>query len=142
MGTKVSGYNILFKMNSKTILGVTQDELQVSAQTKDSITKDDAGTKNTEVTGHEITFNASGLVEVKATGETSKVDANDLLEQSLKKGSAAIVPFVYDRGTGLDNYSGNCIMTDYSESSPADPDSDTTWSATFKVSGDMSKVTQ
>ena len=140
MATKVSGYNVLLKINSKTILGVTQDELQVSAQTKDSITKDDAGTKNSEVTGHEITFTTTGLVEVAASGDTNKLDADDLIELSLKTGSEAKVPFVYDRGTGLDNYSGNCVMTDYSESTPADPDSDTTFSATWKVTGAMSKV--
>lgn len=139
MGTKVNGYNIKLKINSKTVLGVTQDELQVSAQTKDSITKDDAGVKQSEVTGHDVTFNVSGLIEVAATGDTNALDADDLLEQSLKTGSAAIVPFVYDRGTGLDNYTGNCIMTDYSESTPADPDSDATMSASFKVSGAMTK---
>lgn len=127
------------KINSKTVLGVTQDELQVSAQTKDSITKDDAGVKQSEVTGHDVTFNVSGLIEVAATGDTNALDADDLLEQSLKTGSAAIVPFLYDRGTGLDNYTGNCIMTDYSESTPADPDSDATMSASFKVSGAMTK---
>ena len=140
MGTKVSGYNMMFKINSKTVLGVTQNELQVAAQTKDSITKDDGGVKNSEVTGHEITFNATGLVEVSSTGDTNKLDADDLLEQSLKTGESAIIPFVYDRGDGLDNYNGNCIMTNYSETTPADPDSDTTFSAAFRVSGSMSKV--
>ena len=143
MATKVSGYNILLKINSKTVLGVTQDELQVSAQTKESITKDDAGVKNSEVTGQEVTFNVTGLIEVAGSGDTStKLDADDLIEQSLKTGSSAIIPFVYDRGTGLDNYSGNCIMTSYSETTPADPDSDATFSAAFKVSGSMSKVSQ
>lgn len=140
MATKVSGYNMMLKINSKTVLGVTQDELQVSAQTKDSITKDDAGVKNSEVTGHEITFNVTGLVEVSSTGDTNKLDADDLIEQSLKTGANAIIPFLYDRGTGLDNYNGNCVMTSYSETSPADPDSDTTFSAAFRVSGAMSKV--
>lgn len=136
MGTIVPGYNIKLKLATKTLLGVTQDDLQVTVQTKDSITKDDAGVKQSAVTGQEITFTVAGLVEVKGTGDTNKMDADDLLEQSLKTGSAAIVAFVYDRGAGA-NYQGNCVMTGYSESSPADPDSDTTFSATFKVTGAM-----
>ena len=39
MGTIVPGYNIKLKLATKTLLGVTQDDLQVTVQTKDSITK-------------------------------------------------------------------------------------------------------
>lgn len=136
MGTQIPGYNIKLKLATKTVLGVTQDDLQVTAQTKDSITKDDAGVKQSAVVGHEVTFKVAGLVEVKGSGETTKMDSDDLLAQSLKTGSEAIIAFTYDRGAGA-NYTGNCIMTDYSESTPADPDSDSTFSASFKVSGSM-----
>ena len=91
MGTIVPGYNIKLKLATKTLLGVTQDDLQVTVQTKDSITKDDAGVKQSAVTGQEITFTVAGLVEVKASGDTNKMDADDLLAQSLKTGSATTV---------------------------------------------------
>ena len=136
MGTIVPGYNIKLKIGTKTILGVTQDDLQVTAQTKESITKDDAGVKQSSVVGQEVTFKVAGLIEVAASGDTNAMDADDLLEQSLKTGAAAIIAFVYDRGAGQ-NYQGNCIMTDYAETTPADPDSDSTFSASFKVSGAM-----
>lgn len=137
---QIVGYNIRLKINDKDVLGATQDDLQVTAQTKDSITKDNAGVKQSAVTGQEITFKVAGLIMIESGG-TTKLDSDDLLEQSLKTGDSAIIPFKYNR-TGGDSYSGNCIMTDYSESTPADPDSDATYSASFKVSGSMTKVTQ
>ena len=142
MSTLIPGYNIKLKLATNTFIGVTQDDLQVTAQTKESITKDDAGVKQTSVVGQEVTFKVAGLVAIKAqSGETTKIDADDMLAQSLKTGSEAIIAFVYDRGAGA-NYQGNCIMTDYAESSPADPDSDTTYTASYKVVGSMTRVTQ
>ena len=133
---QVLGYNIKLGINGKTICGVTQDDLQITAQTKDSITKDDAGVKNSAVTGQEVTFKVAGLITLESGG-TTKVDMDDLIAQALTTGSSAIIPFVYTRGSGQ-TYYGNCVMTDYSESSPADPESDATYSASFKVSGGMS----
>jgi len=138
--TTLNGYNIRLKIDSKYVVGVTQDDLQVTAQTKESITKDDAGVKQSAVVGQEVTFKVAGLMVVESGG-TTKFDVDDLLAQALKTGANAIIGFVYERSSG-ENYSGNCIMTDYAESTPADPDSDATYTATFKVSGAMSKVSQ
>lgn len=135
----IAGYNIRLKIGTKFLVGVTQDDLTVTPQTKDSITKEDAGVKRTKVTGHEITFKVAGLVMIESGG-TTMLDSDDLLEQSLKEGDNARIAFIYSR-TGGDSYQGYCIMTGYSESTPADPDSDSTYTADFKVDGDMSKVT-
>ena len=40
----MEGYNIALKVNGKTLAGRTQDDLNIAAKTKDSLTKDDKGT--------------------------------------------------------------------------------------------------
>lgn len=132
----MEGYNIKFKMGNKTLVGVTQDDLNVAALTKDSITKDDGGVKKSAVTGHDVTFTVAGLMAFDPTSGTTKVDSDALLVQSLLTGPAAEIDFTYVRGTGK-SLSGKCIMTDYTESSPADPDNDATYSASFKTTGDV-----
>lgn len=132
--SKIDGFNIRLRLNNKTLIGVTQDDLSVTPTTKDSITKDNNGVKQSEVTGQEITFTVAGIIAVDSEGSTS-MDSDALLEQSLKKGAAANIPFEYVRGNKA--YSGNCVMTSYTESAPADPETDATFSAGFKVSGAM-----
>ena len=39
----IEGYNIALKLDSKTILGRTQDDLSISSTTKTNLTKDDDG---------------------------------------------------------------------------------------------------
>ena len=134
----VEGYNIAFKLNSKTLAGRTQDDLTINPTTKESINKDDQGNKQIAIIGQEVTFAAQGLVEVAATGEATKLDRDDLIEMALKKGSAAIIPFVYSCEGG-DSYSGNCVCTGYTESSNSEDTA--SWTMNFKVSGEMSKVT-
>jgi hypothetical protein len=131
----VEGYNIAFKIGTKTICGRTQDDLTIAARLTESITKDDAGDAQVTVTGQDVTFSASGMVEVGNSAST-KMDRDDLMEQALKKGSNALIAFVYS-ATGGDTYTGNCIMTQYRESSNATDVA--TWQADFRVSGTMTK---
>ena len=63
----MEGYNIAFKLGGKTIEGRTQDDLTVAARTKESLTKDDQGNAQVVVSGHDITFRASGLIKAAAT---------------------------------------------------------------------------
>ena len=133
----IEGYNIAFKIGGTTLAGRTQDDLTIAANVKESLTKDDNGSAQVSVTGHNVTFRASGLIDV--TGGTGKKDRDDIIEQALKKGSAAEIAFQY-LATGGDTYGGNCIMTNYTESSNASDDA--TWTADFRVSGEMTKVTQ
>lgn len=132
----MEGYNIKFKMGNKTLIAVTQDDMAIAALTKDSITKDDNGAKKTTVTGHDVTFNVAGLVEFDSASGTTKNDCDALLEQALKKGSQAVIEFTYVRGTGK-SVTGSCVMTNYAETAPADPDNDTTYTASFKATGDV-----
>ena len=134
----VNGYNIALKIGGKTIVGRTQDDLTIAATVKESIDKDDAGTKRFSVTGHEVTFKVSAMMSVDAVGSgVHKVNRNFLIEQALKKSSAAVVVVTYACANG-DSYTGNAIMTNYSESSNAEDEA--TLSADFKVTGAFTKV--
>ena len=131
----MDGYNITFKIGTKTIVGRTQDDLTIAATVKESLTKDDAGQKKFSVTGHEVTFKVSALMEVTGSG-TNKLDRDDVIEQALKTGGAAVIAIHY-LATGGDTYGGNAIITNYSESSNASDDA--TLSIDFKVTGAFAK---
>jgi len=135
----VEGYNIAIKLNSKTVVGRTQEDLSISALSKESITKDNAGVKQSKVTGHEVTLKVAALCEV-GNSETTKIDRDDVIEMALKVGSEAIIPITYVCAGG-DTYAGNAIITGYSESSAADPDTETTLSLDLKVTGAFTKQT-
>lgn len=134
----VNGYNIALKIGGKTIVGRTQDDLTIAATIKESLDKDDAGTKRFSVSGHEVTFKVSAMMSIDTVGSgVQKVNRNFLIEQALKKGTAAVVGVTYSCANG-DSYTGNAIMTNYSESSNATDEA--TLSADFKVTGAFTKV--
>ena len=134
----VNGYNISLKIGGKTIVGRTQDDLTIAATVKESLDKDDQGTKRFTVTGHEVSFKVSAMMSVDpVTTQTQKVNRDFLIAQALKKGSAAVVTLLYACANG-DSYTGSAIMTNYSESSNASDDA--TLSADFKVTGAFTKV--
>ena len=130
----VEGYNIAFKLNNKTLAGRTQDDLTINPTTKESITKDDQGNKQSMVIGQEVTFAAQGMVEVSTTGATTKLTRDELIEMALKTGSAAVFPFVYSC-VGGKSYSGNCVCTGYTESSNSEDTA--SWTMNFKVTGSI-----
>lgn len=132
----MEGYNIAFKVDGKTLAGRTQDDMTISAVTKDSITKDDGGNTNSTVTGHDVTFRAAGLMDA-AKGADGKLGRDEIIELSLKKGDDAKLPFVYGPADGL-QYKGTAVITGYSESTNAQGEA--TYSLDFKVSGEMTKV--
>ena len=126
------------KLQDKTIGGETQADLSVSATEKSSLTKADKGNAQTEVSGQEITINVSGSMVVNEDGSTEVMDADMLLEQSLKKGADSIIPFVYIRGDAK-AYKGNAVMISYGESTNAEGEA--TFSISLKVSGEMTPQT-
>ena len=133
----LEGYNVALKIGTKTVVGRTQDDLTIAARTIDSITKDDAGESNMAVTGHDVSFSTSGMMAV-GNSVSSKLDRDDMIEQSLKKGDAAIVAIVYE-ATGGDKYGGNAIMMQYRESTNATDIG--TWSADWQIVGEFAKIT-
>ena len=136
--SRVPGYNIALKLGTKICIARTQEDLSVTPNIKESITKEDNGSKQFSIVSQEVTFKVTGLMEFDGTA-TSKLDSDALMEQSLKTGSAAEIAAVYDRGSG-DKYAGTVIMTGYSESTNSEDDG--TYTADFKVTGAFTKQTQ
>ena len=130
------GFNVRLKVNSKAIVAVTQDELNIDAQTKESYTKDDAGVKKIKVIGHDIIFTVSALYEEAGSGSLTALDRDDIIALALKEGDNASVPFEYGPSSGV-IYTGKAIITGYKETTPADPTQDSTISLTLKVDGAM-----
>lgn len=134
----VLGYNIKLAIGGKTLAGRTQDSLNISAITKESITKDDNGKKQIAVVGHDVTFSVSALMEIISAGEATKLDRDDVIALSLKTGAEAVVAIEYALEGG-DTYQGNAVITGYTEDSSASADSDTTVSLNLQVTGDFTK---
>ena len=132
----MQGFNVRLKVNSKAIVAVTQDELSIDAQTKESYTKADAGVKRTKVTGHDITFTVSALYEEVGSGSITALYRDDIIALALKEGDNASVPFEYGPSSGT-VYTGKAIITGYKETTPADPTQDSTIGLTLKVDGAM-----
>ena len=127
------GYNIAFKIGGKTLTGRTQDDFNITPITKESITKDDAGNKNQQITGQEVTFSCQGLVVLSlASGETNKLTRDEIVSMALATGSSAIYAFTYRPSSGK-QLSGNCVVTGYSESSNSEDEA--TYTVDFKTSG-------
>lgn len=131
MATPVPGYNIAFKIGNKTLAGRTQDDLTIAAKTKESLTKDDGGSTQVSITGHDVTFRATGLIDV-TSGSASILDRDDIIVDVLKTGSQAILAFTYTTASGK-TLSGNCVITNYSESSNSSDDA--TYTVDFRVTG-------
>ena len=134
----VEGYNIALNINSKTVLGRTQEDLTIAAVVKESITKDDNGVTQRSVVRHDVTFRVAALLSLNGTTST-KLDRDDVIALALATGSNAIIPVQY-LCEGGDTYGGNAIITGYSESSSADADADTTLSLDLQITGAFTKV--
>ena len=133
----LEGYNIAFKIGGKTFAGRTQDDLTIAARTKESLTKDDAGSAQVSVSGHDITFRATGIVEL-GSDTSAKMFRNTMIATALLTGSGAVLAFKY-MPTGGQAYGGNCIITNYTESSNSSDDA--TYTVDFRVTGAMTATT-
>ena len=138
--TRVEGYNISLTIGGKTLLGRTQDDLTIAAVVKESITKDDAGVMEKKVVRHDVSFKVSALLSLNAQNETTQLDRDDVIAYAVATGSGAVVAVQY-LCTGGTTYGGSAIVTGYSESSSADPDSDTTISLDLQIVGAFAAVT-
>lgn len=135
----MEGYNIALKVNGKTLAGRTQDDLNIAAKTKESMTKDDKGNANEVVTGHDVTFKAAGLMDNSTTTGTTKLTRDEVMALALLTGDAAKVEVKYGADGGK-IYGGNAIITGYSESTNAQGEA--TYGLDLKISGEFKEVTQ
>lgn len=133
------GYNFAFQFNGKTCIGRTQEDINLAGILKESITKDDQGTKKKYKTGNDVTLKVSGIIEFDSTTGATKLDSDALFDQALLTGGSAEVPVQYVRATGS-AYSGTAIMSNYSESTGAEDEG--TYNADFTIQGNLTKVTQ
>lgn len=134
----MEGYNIAFKVDGRTIAGRTQDDMNIQAIIKESLTKDDKGNSRKKVTGHNVTFRAAGLMDnSEAEGEATPLTRDEIIELSLKVGDEAIVPVRYGADGGV-IYGGNAIIAGYSESTNAQGDA--TLGLDFQISGDFATI--
>lgn len=133
----MQGYNVALQVDGKTLAGRTQDDLSISAVTKESITKDDKGNGNQTVTGHNVTFRAAGLMD-DTTGEATKLTRDEVIAMSLLTGEDAVIPVRYGAEGGK-IYAGNAIITGYTESTNAQGEA--TYGLDLAISGEFKLVT-
>ena len=133
------GYNIAFKVGTKTLAGRTQDNFNITPVTKESITKDDAGNKNQQVSGHDVSFSCQGLVNLSnPTGVTNRLTRDEIVEMALATGAAATYTFTYAASSGK-QLSGSCVVTGYLESSNSEDEA--TYTVDFKTTGALTFAT-
>ena len=131
----LAGYNIAFKIGVgsprvyKTFAGRTQDDLTIAARTRERLTKDDAGAAQVAVVGQDVTFRATGLVELTSS---TAITRDQLIGFALQAGANAVFDFQYATN-GNDMLSGSCVITNLSESSNASDDA--TLTVDFRVVG-------
>ena len=134
----LAGYNIAFKLGIvsggvttyKTFAGRTQDDLTIAARTRERLTKDDAGATQVAVIGQDVTFRATGLVELTSS---TAITRDQLVAFALQAGDNAAFDFMYATDDGGDSLSGRCVITNLSESSNASDDA--TLTVDFRVVG-------
>ena len=127
----VAGYNIALKLDTDqcTLAGRTQDDLTIAARTQERLTKDDQGSPQVAVSGHDITFRATGVVSLDDSQDVFNRDY--IIAQALSNSNEwAFYYLCQDGGT----IRGNCVITNYSESSNASDDA--TWTLDLRVVGD------
>lgn len=132
----VLGYNILLKKDSKSFAGVTQDDLSIDAEVKESITKEDAGNKKYTVTGHNVSFSVTGIVKLLDTSATA-IDRDDIIALALTTGDDAEIDVVYSMN-GADSYQGSAIVESYKETSNSEEEA--TYTLNMRVTGAFTKV--
>lgn len=132
----MEGYNIALQVDGKTLAGRTQDDLSISAVTKESLTKDDKGNAQQKVTGHNVTFKAAGLMD-NTKGAATALTRDEVIAMSLLTGDDAIIPVRYGAEGGK-IYGGNAIITGYTENTNAQGDA--TYGLDLTISGEFAEI--
>lgn len=128
------GYNTLLKAATtdagakKTFVGVTSDSFQRQANVKESITKADAGSKRRTATSVADTWTVSGVCGVDGS-QISRFEIIQLV------GTKVYVEYKINDATGGGTITCAALVTSYSEETPADPDTDPTYSLTLERDG-------
>lgn len=126
----VAGYNIAFKLDTDqcTLAGRTQDDLTIAARIQERHTKDDQGSPQVAVSGHDITFRCTGIVSLDDSQDVFNRDY--IIDRALSNSNSWDFYYLCEDGGSV---SGECVITNYSESSNASDDA--TWTLDFRVVG-------
>lgn len=136
--TQMAGYNVRLKIGTKDIVGVTSDEMSITANVKESITKDNNGVKQKAVTGHDWSFKVSALMIMDDAATPTALDRDAVLGLAVATGSGAVLAATYGASTG-DTYAGNVVITGYSENTDADPETDASFTLDLQSAGAWAK---
>lgn len=136
--TQMAGYNVRLKIGTKQIVGVTSDEMSITANIKESITKDNNGVKQRGVTGHDWSFKVGALMILDDAATPTALDRDAILEMATKTGADANFTATYGASTG-DVYTGPVIITGYTENTDADPETDASFSLDLQSAGAWAK---
>lgn len=130
----MEGFNIALKVGDKLLAGRTQDDMNIAAVIKDSLTKNDKGNSRKVVTGHDVTFRAAGLMDNESKTDLTR---DEIVAMSLLTGEDAVVEVRYGAENGQ-IYGGNAIITGYSESTAANGDA--TYGLDLAISGEFKPI--
>lgn len=130
------GYNTLLKAKTtaqgalKEFVGVTSDNFQRQANVKESITKADQGAKRKKATTIDDNWTVSGICGVDGT-RISRFEIMQLV------GQVIAVEYTISDDNGGGTVACNALVTGYSEDTPADPDTDPTYTLNLSKDGEI-----
>ena len=135
--TTVLGYNVVLKVGTKILAGTTSNSLDISKRIKESITKENEGQTQLKATGNDITISVENIATIVGTeGATTALGRDEVIALALANDPVAITYAM----AGAKAYTGNAVITSYSEKSGAGTDDDATVSLNLRISGDFLPV--
>lgn len=126
------GYNTIIKSGNKTFAGVNSDSLDLAPEQKTSITKADAGNKRISIARVPATMNITGVCSTDSSSTVN--DRVDIIDLVLSKAALSITYLVGDV-----TYAGTGYATAYKEDTPADPETEPTYTLTITCPNGISK---
>jgi hypothetical protein len=122
----ISAPNIILKFDSKTFIGVTAHNFNITNTIKESITRDG---KKKSIISHPYTGSIEGVCELDSESSATKIDRDAAIALSLQNDA---IDVIYSPGTGK-SYTGSILISSYSEKAGADDE--LTYSLNFEDDG-------
>jgi len=118
MSDRVRGYRIVLKIATKLIVGDIDASYKIAAAFDEILTKANAGVKELDLADVNEEFGVSGLMNLKATGETeTHVDVTDIRPYVRAGTQLAFSYGIHESGKPI--VTGNLVITNWDESSNA-----------------------
>ncbi len=137
MSTGILGYNVALKIGEKTIVGTTSNSFDIKPVVKESITKDDRGTKKKKVVSNDFSFSVDAVASLIDAGDVAtKLGRDEVIALVLAK---AAVDFTYLMD-GAKGYQGSAIISSYSEKS--DSENEVTFSLNLDSNSELTPIAE